>query len=157
MRERSGSRLRGLNRVVFGQLRGQLISPAYWCLDRENRGTLYAASGHLPLLCWRQNRLEQIESNGLLFGTMLEIDEYPVCTMPIALGDRFLLYPDGATEPQNANDDYFGDSRLEHVVCSNQSCSPPELPDRLLSEIRHWQPASMSPQDDITLIVIDVV
>jgi len=29
------------------------------------------------------------------------------------------------------------------------------LSDQLLSEIRHWQPASITQQDDITLIVID--
>jgi hypothetical protein len=32
-----------------------------------------------------------------------------------------------------------------------------ELSDRLLSEIGRWQPASISQQDDITLIVIDVI
>jgi hypothetical protein len=31
------------------------------------------------------------------------------------------------------------------------------LSDQLLSEIRRWQPASLSQQDDITLIVIDVL
>jgi hypothetical protein len=49
------------------------------------------------------------------------------------------------------------ESRLEHVVRSDQSCPPSELSDRLLSEIQHWQPASASQQNDITLIVIDVI
>jgi sigma-B regulation protein RsbU (phosphoserine phosphatase) len=147
--------LRGLNRVLSGQLRGQLVSAAYLWLDTENRRALYSAAGHPPLLRWRQGHLEQIESNGLLFGVRPEFDEYPVCTMPIAPGDRFLLYTDGVTEPQNANGDAFGDSRLEHVVRGSQSCSPSELSDRLLSEIRLWSPRSQ--QDDITLIVIDAV
>ena len=152
-----GAVLRGLNRVLSGQLRGQLVSAAYLWLDMENRRALYAAAGHPPLLRWRQGKLEQIESNGILFGVMPEFDEYPVCTMPIALGDRFLLYTDGVTEPQNANGDSFGDSRLEQIVRGNQLCPPSELSDRLLTEIQHWQPASMAQQDDITLIVIDVV
>ncbi len=152
-----GAVLRGLNRVLSGQLRGQLVSAAYLWLDTENCRALYAAAGHPPLLRWRRGKLEQIESNGILFGVMPKFDVYPVCTMPIATGDRFLLYTDGVTEPQNANGDSFGDSRLEQVVRSNQSCQPSELSDRLLSEIRQWQPASMSQQDDITLIVIDAV
>jgi sigma-B regulation protein RsbU (phosphoserine phosphatase) len=150
-----GAVLRGLNRVLSRQLRGQLVSAAYLWLDTENRRALYSAAGHPPLLRWRQGELEQIESNGILFGVMPESAEYPVCTMPIAPGDRFLLYTDGVTEPQNANGDSFGDSRLEQVLRSNQSSPPSELSDRLLSEIRHW--SSMSQQDDITLIVIDVV
>jgi phosphoserine phosphatase RsbU/P len=152
-----GAVLRGLNRVLSSQLRGQLVSAAYLWLDTEDGRALYAAAGHPPLLRWRHGKLEQIESNGLLFGVMPESDEYPVCTMAIARGDRFLLYTDGVTEPQNANGDSFGDSRLEHVVRSHQSCPPSELSDRLLAEIRQWQPASMAQQDDITLIVIDAV
>ncbi len=152
-----GAVLRGLNRILSGQLRGQLISAAYLWLDTENHSARYAAAGHPPLLRWRQGELEQIESNGLLFGIMPEYEDYPVYTMPITSGDRFLLYTDGVTEPENAKGDSFGDKMLEDVVRTNQSCPPSELSDRLLSEIRQWQPASRSQQDDITLLVIDIV
>jgi sigma-B regulation protein RsbU (phosphoserine phosphatase) len=101
--------------------------------------------------------LDRIESNGLLFGVIRESDNYPVCTIPINPGDRFLLYTDGVTEPENAQGDSFGDRKLEEVIRNNESSSPSELSDQLLSEIRHWQPVSMAQQDDITLIVIDVV
>jgi sigma-B regulation protein RsbU (phosphoserine phosphatase) len=149
--------LRGLNRVLTGLLRGQLVSAAYLWLDTENRRALYAAAGHPPLLRWRQDTLERIQSNGILFGVAPEYDEYPVCTIPIAPGDRFLLSTDGVTEPENANGDSFGDKRLEHVVRSNRSCSPSELSEKVLSEIGQWQPASTLQQDDITLIIIDAL
>jgi len=77
--------------------------------------------------------------------------------MPIQPGDRFLLYTDGVTEPENAHGDSFGDIRLEQVVRDNQWRPPSELSDELLAEIRHWQPTSITQQDDITLIVIDVL
>ncbi len=149
--------LRGLNHLLSGQLRGQFVSTAYLWLDTENRTVLYSAAGHPPLLRWRQGRLERIESNSLLFGVIPECDDYPVCTMLINPGDRFLLYTDGVTEPENASGDSFGDIRLEQVVRNNARRPPSELSDELLSEIRHWQRASITQQDDITLIVIDVV
>jgi len=149
--------LSGLNRVLFAQLRGQFISVAYLWLDVENRKALYSAAGHPPLLRWRQNKLESIESNGLLFGVRQECDDYPVCAMPLAPGDRFLLYTDGVTEPENAQGDSFGDSKLEQVLRNGQRSSPSELSDQLLSAVRYWQPASITQQDDITLIVIDAV
>jgi len=149
--------LSGLNSVLAAQLRGQFVSVAYLWLDAENRKALYSAAGHPPLLRWRQGKLERIDSNGLLFGVMQECDDYPVCTLPIDSGDRFLLYTDGVTEPENAHGDSFGDTRLEQVVRDNQGHPPSELSDELLSEIRHWQPAAITQQDDITLIVIDVV
>ncbi len=63
--------------------------------------------------------------------------ECPVCEIRLREGDRFLLYTDGVVEPEKAADEEF--SR------------------RLLAEIRNWQPATATQQDDITLIVIDVV
>jgi sigma-B regulation protein RsbU (phosphoserine phosphatase) len=149
--------LRGLNRVLSAQLPGQLITAAYLWLDTENATMVYSAAGHPPLLRWRAGGLERIESNGILFGVLPQYDAYPVCSMPINPGDRFLLYTDGVTDPENANGDSFGEKRLEHVLRSHQSSSPSELSDRLLSEIQQWQPASMSQQDDITLIIIDVI
>ncbi len=148
--------LRGLNRILSGQLRGQFVSAAYLWLDTEIRQALYSAAGHPPLLRWRGGKLERIESNGLLFGVTPDYD-YPVCDIRLDPGDRFLLYTDGVTEPENALGDSFGDGKLEQVVRNHQSRPPSELSDQLLSEIRHWQPASMTQQDDITLIVIDVV
>jgi phosphoserine phosphatase RsbU/P len=148
--------LRGLNRILYGQPRDQLVSAAYLWLDTGNRKALYSAAGHPPLLRWREGKLERIESNGLLFGVKPEAD-YPVCDLSIHSGDRFLLYTDGVTEPQNASGDSFGGRKLEQVVRENQSRSPSELSEQLLSEIRVWQSASVAQQDDITLIVIDVV
>ncbi len=148
--------LRGLERALSGQHRGQFVSAAYLWLDTENRKALYSAAGHPPLLRWSQGKLERIESNGLIFGVVSDCD-YPVREISIAAGDRFLLYTDGLIEPENSNSESFGDRRLEEVVRDNQLRPVSVLSDRLLSELRHWQPASAAQQDDITLIVIDVL
>jgi phosphoserine phosphatase RsbU/P len=148
--------LRGLERVLSGQLRGQFVSAAYLWLDTENHKALYSAAGHPPLLRWSQDKVENIESNGLIFGVMSGC-EYPVREIPVAAGDRFLLYTDGLIEPENVNGESFGDRRLGEVVSENRLLPASELSDRLLSELWHWQPASTTQQDDITLIVIDVL
>ena len=147
--------LRGLNRVLFRQLRDQLITAAYLWLDTDKSEALYSAAGHPPLLRWRQGKLERIESNGLLFGVIPDPD-YPVCDLSIQSGDRFLLYTDGVIEAENVRGDPFGERQLEEVLRRNQSRPPSELSDQLLSEISFWQPATLAQQDDITLIVIDV-
>jgi len=147
--------LGGLNRTLYGQLRDQFVTAAYLFIDTQNHKALYSAAGHPPLLLSRGGRLERIESNGLIFGVTPE-PNYPVHDMSINSGDRFLLYTDGVIEPENAKGKAFGDAKLEQVVLGAQIRPPSELVDRLLSEIRSWQPAAMSPQDDITLVVIDV-
>ena len=151
-----GMVLRGVECALSAQLRGQFVSAAYLWLDTENRTALYSAAGHPPLLRWSQGKLESIQSNGLIFGVMSGC-EYPVREISITSGDRFLLYTDGLIEPENVNGESFGDRKLGEVVCESQLIPSSELSDRLLSELRHWQPASSAQQDDITLIVIDVL
>ncbi len=147
--------LRGLNRILSGQLQDQFVSAAYLWLDMEIRRALYSAAGHPPLLRWRGGTLERIESNGLLLGLVADSD-YPVRELPLNSGDRLLLYTDGVVESENAAGDFFGDRQLEQIVRSNQARPPAELSEELLSGIRRWRPASVPQQDDITLIVIDV-
>jgi sigma-B regulation protein RsbU (phosphoserine phosphatase) len=83
--------------------------------------------------------------------------DYPVCEIPVATGDRFLLYTDGVSEPENAAGEAFGDHRLEQVLRDNRSRPVAELSLLLLNEIRAWQPAATPQQDDITFLVIDVL
>jgi serine phosphatase RsbU (regulator of sigma subunit) len=71
--------------------------------------------------------------------------------------DRFLLYTDGLTEAEGRHGDSFGDIKLEQVIRENQFRPPSELSDELFFEMRRFQPASVTQQDDITLIIIDVV
>jgi sigma-B regulation protein RsbU (phosphoserine phosphatase) len=153
--EKPGEVLRGLNRILTGQQRGRLISASYLWLDLTTGRGLYSAAGHPPLLCWRNGELERIESNGILIGVLPDSD-YPVCEIQFAAGDRFLLYTDGVIEPENAAGNPFGDRRLEEIIRRNQANSPSHLSEEVLSEVRRWQPASMTQQDDITLIIIDV-
>jgi sigma-B regulation protein RsbU (phosphoserine phosphatase) len=148
--------LSGLNRILFAQLRAQLVSAAYLWVDTEKRKALYSAAGHPPMLSWRGGKLERIESNGLLLGVLPDA-EYPVCEMAIQAGDRFLLYTDGVSEPENGSGEAFGEHRLEEVVRKNRLSAPSELLEQVLAGIRDWQPASVEQKDDMTLVAIDVL
>ena len=148
--------LRRLSRTLSDQLRGQFVSAAYLWFDMEVGIAKYSAAGHPPLICWRKDKLQRIESNGLLFGVMADTD-YPVCDIPLEPGARFLLYTDGVIEPENTAGESFGDYKLEQIVRENWGQNPGIFSVQLLAEIAKWQPASMTQQDDITLIVIDVL
>jgi sigma-B regulation protein RsbU (phosphoserine phosphatase) len=148
--------LRRLEAILSGHLRGQFISAAYLWVDTATRTARYSAAGHPPLLHWSHARttLTRIESNGLLFG--VKPDVYPTREIEFCAGDRFLLYTDGITEPENAGGEAFGDRRLERLIREHQQTPAPQLATSLLAEVRAWQPAPQA-QDDMTLIVIDAL
>jgi sigma-B regulation protein RsbU (phosphoserine phosphatase) len=150
--------LGGLNRILSSETHGQFASAAYLWIDTEKRDALYSAAGHPPLLWWRNSggQMERIASNGLLFGINSDT-EFPVCSLRVDPLDRFLLYTDGVTEPENAAGEAFGDRQLEMVVRSNRSLPAADLSRELLSELRRWRTPAVNQQDDITLIVVDVV
>jgi phosphoserine phosphatase RsbU/P len=150
--------LRRLRDILSAQLQGQFVSVAYLWIDTETRIARYSAAGHPPLLCWCAacSKLARVESNGLLFGAPFDGD-YPVRDIPFARGDRFLLYTDGFSEPENSQGEAFGDRKLDQILRDNSSRPAAELSLLLLSEVRAWQPASTPQQDDITFLVIDVL
>jgi sigma-B regulation protein RsbU (phosphoserine phosphatase) len=150
--------LRRLRDILSAQLQGQFVSAAYLWIDTESRIARYSAAGHPPLLCWCAacRRLARLESNGSLFGSPVDID-FPVREIAFVRGDRFLLYTDGFSEPENAAGESFGDQRVEQILHDNPSRSASELSLLLLSELRGWPPTSITQQDDVTFLVIDVL
>jgi phosphoserine phosphatase RsbU/P len=150
--------LRRLRDILSAQLQGQFVSAAYLWIDTETRIARYSAAGHPPLLCWCAacGQLARVESNGSLFGAPFDAD-YPVREIPFASGDRFLLYTDGFSEPENAQGEAFGDRKLDQILHDNSSRPAAELSLLLLSEVRAWQPVSTLQQDDITFLLIDVL
>ena len=153
----SANVIRKLGRTLSSHLRGQFVSAAYLWMDTANGVARYSAAGHPPLLHWSAStaKLTRVESNGLLFGVLPDC-EYPACDIPMAAGDRFLLYTDGVTEPENAAGEAFGENRLEQIMREGGSANASEMSARLVSGVRQWQ-AAPSAQDDITLLVVDVV
>ena len=150
--------LRRLNQILTPQLRGQFVTAAYLWFDGERRTARYSAAGHPPLLWWQgtTGMVQMVDSNGLLFGVVPDA-EYPVREFDLSKGDRLLLYTDGLIEPENSKSEAFGDAKLQQVVSEDSQLPVSDLCEKLLSELRDWQPQSVSQQDDITLVAIDVL
>ena len=152
-----------LRNILSAQLQGQFVSAAYLWIDSEARTARYSAAGHPPLLCWRarDHTLQRIESNGLLLGAPFDSTRcpcaFPARDIPFEPGDRFLLYTDGLSEPENAAGEAFGDHQLEQILRDNSSRPAAEVSLLLLNAVRAWPPASTPQQDDITLLLIDVL
>jgi sigma-B regulation protein RsbU (phosphoserine phosphatase) len=143
---------------ILSDLRGQFVSAAYLWIDTKNHVARYSAAGHPPLFFWCAgcDSMNRIDSNGPLFGSPCDPD-FPTREIPFTSGDRFLLYTDGLSEPENATGEAFGDHQIEEVLRENKSRPASELSLLLLNAVRAWPPAFTAQQDDITFLLIDVL
>jgi phosphoserine phosphatase RsbU/P len=151
-----GEVLSKLAEILGSQLHSQFVTAAYLYIDSENNSARYAAAGHPPLLYWNSSaeKLETVESNGLLFGVFTET-EYPVRGFTFNRNDRFIIYTDGLTETRNAAGDEFGNKFLGELININSKVSAEELSKVLLDELKFWQDKKTPQQDDITFVIVD--
>jgi sigma-B regulation protein RsbU (phosphoserine phosphatase) len=63
------------------------------------------------------------------------------------------MYTDGVTEAVNADNQMFGEERLERLIRENVSFSAEEIKQRILDEVLSFT-AGLPQGDDITLIVL---
>ena len=70
--------------------------------------------------------------------------------------ERFVLYTDGLTEARNKEEDMFEVSKLTEASIQTLSFDPSQTVDRILTRQKAFCGSQQIPEDDITLLVIDV-
>jgi len=90
-------------------------------LALEESGRIeYVNCGHVSPVIIRKDRIERLESNNAPVG-LLEFMEYESRTVELEPNDKIILVTDGVTEAANAEDEMFGDEKLEAAVASDDA------------------------------------
>jgi sigma-B regulation protein RsbU (phosphoserine phosphatase) len=81
----------------------------------------YCNAGHNPALLLREDgEFEWLESTGMPLG-ILETGAFTAGERTIGLGDTLILYTDGITEPENPEEEEYGEDRLSEICVKNRS------------------------------------
>jgi len=150
--------LAGLNRALCGKFEEHFVTAAYLFVDLGNSLVRYSAAGHPPLILATRSdgNVREIEENGLMLGLFPEAT-YSSVEIPIASGDRCLLYTDGVFEASNTAREEFGKSRCKEFLESHRHLPAPRFADDLLTSIAAFSGlnSARAQEDDITLLVLD--
>jgi len=150
--------LTGLNRSLCGKFEAHFVTAAYLFVDLERSLLRYSAAGHPPLMLASRaaGEVREIEQNGLMLG-MFPGAAYSSVEIPVAPGDRCLLYTDGVFEAKNAAQEEFGKSRCKEFLETKRDIPAARFADTLLQSIAAFcgHDPARAPEDDITLLVID--
>jgi sigma-B regulation protein RsbU (phosphoserine phosphatase) len=150
--------LLGLNEALCGKFEHHFVTAAYVFIDIQNRTLTYAGAGHPPLLLWGAGGVRSIEENGLFLGKF-SFATYTSRQLPLAPGDRILLYTDGIPETTNPAGVEFGADGFRQFLETEQPVtSASQFADRLLEELSRWsvRGSSYELDDDMTIVAIHV-
>jgi len=121
-------------------------------LDLETRRARYVNAGH-PGVLTRDGRTW--DSTGPPLG-MLPGGRYEVAELPIAAGERLLLYSDGVSEALRPDATDFGIERLRDVFAATRGVSPDRAVTEIVEAARRFT-GRETLVDDATAIVLQLV
>ena len=118
-------------------------------------GTVSGANaGHCPLILVPPSGAPRLvlRSSGTVLG-LFPPRAYTAERIELEARDVVVLYSDGVTEAERANDDQFGEERLLRFLAGCAAAEPKAAVDALLAEVRRF--ADGAPQnDDLTILAI---
>ena len=130
---------------------GKFITLFYGVLDAERRTLTYESAGHCPgLLLKKPGQVEALRGEGAVLGVLPDWT-YRDSVVPLAAGDRLLLYTDGVTEAENLAGEEFGEARLVRAARLSDG-SAEHTQQKIMEEVSLFCGANFA--DDATLVVV---
>ena len=124
------------------------------CTPGSSRVELLSA-GHGPLfLYWlRDDRFDAMPAQGLPLGLMPDLGSDPPKVLEFNSGDLLVITTDGFFEWANAQEEQFGEERMEDVIRASREKPPSEIISALYKAVIEF--SGGTPQDDdLTAVVI---
>ena len=151
--------LRRVNEALAGDLpSGRHVTALYVVLNTAEGSATIASAGHLPLLVYRHNtgKVAKVNPEGLALG----LDTGPVFDralqegdIPVGVGDRIVLYTDGALKIQNAEGEEFGERRFYQSVLKEAPKNSQAFVNFVGSAIDQYH-LDVQQNDDITISTV---
>lgn len=130
----------------------RLVTFFYAELPGAGRLRFVNAGHNPPLLLRRDGGMERLAPTAVALGVL---PDAPFATGEVTLapGDRVLLYTDGVTECFNAEDEEYGEARLESFLERSRELGDETLLEMLKADVLAFGGA-VRPRDDMTLMVL---
>src|SRR6266850_3193270 len=144
-----------VNRLVCRNVNlSTLVTFFYGVIDCATHTMTFTNAGHNPPILMRSDgSVERLAAGGTVLGLSAEtrFDRGNTALRP---GDRLVLFTDGITEAERADELEFGDDRLIEALQSMRHLSARDLVERLIAEVREFAGGAF--RDDATLVCVAI-
>jgi phosphoserine phosphatase RsbU/P len=144
--------LKSVNQLFYENTPDDRYATMFFAVyDDHSRELEYANCGHnAPLLFRANGSLERLTSTSTVIGLF---PDWKCVTRRITLapGDLLVIYTDGVTEANNANDEEFGEARLIETVRANPSLPPTGVVTAIQNAVQQFSTGEQF--DDLTMVI----
>jgi serine phosphatase RsbU (regulator of sigma subunit) len=144
------------NQAIIANQQSKMFATVFLgYLDLDSGIMQFSSAGHDPPLLYRAatGRCERLQAPGVAMG-LFENAHYAEETVRLAEGDVLVLFTDGITDKINADEEDFGEKRLQELVMQHAAACPPRELAHLIIEAATAFAQDQGPYDDETLVVI---
>ena len=145
-----------INNIIYKNTTLDKFITFFYCiLDVKKRTILYTNAGHNPpYLIHSDGTLETLETGGLILGVMPDAP-YQSATVKLKIGDILFMFTDGITEAMNANNEEYGEKRLEPLLSSLVNLKLVDIVSKVDDQIEEFV-GNMPQADDMTVLALKV-
>ena len=131
------------------------FATAFYAVLTPDGKLTYCNAGHNPPLLIRQDRVERLETGGLILG-LFEHATFEEETVRVSPGDILVTFSDGVTEALSLLGEEYGEERLLECATQFRDKSVPELLEGILASVRQFTAGAVQ-SDDVTALVLRYV
>ena len=151
--------LERINETFLSEIKtDHFVTIFYATLDTSKHALRFTSAGHCPILFIDRTtkKCTTIKADGLFMGVFpdMMLSESTYNYEPGNI--RLILYTDGIIESKNKDDVMYGINKLEDISVQSISTSPKDVVDVILTDLKNFCGDNSAPEDDITLLVIDL-
>jgi phosphoserine phosphatase RsbU/P len=147
---------RNLGAEIHARTDHNRFATFFWAVfDEGGRSATWVNAGHnAPMLLRASGALERLRAGGPPLGALAGA-RYAEATSALGSGDLLLIFSDGITEAPGADDEEFGEARLEELLRRNAGLPSARLCGAVLDAVAAFQ-SGAAPEDDMTVVVVRV-
>ncbi len=145
-----------VNRMLCDAIEsGKFVTFFFAALDPRSLRMEYVNAGHpAPMLVRAGGEVERLDRGGVILG-VLPGAEFERGAVTLDAGDLLTLFTDGLDEALDANDQLYGQDRVEATLRASRAHHAADVIETLLSDVRAHEGARGA-SDDLTLMVVRV-
>ena len=135
---------------------GSFVTAWIGLYDRKTKRLQFTSCGHNPIFLRRPNgEIEELVTGGMALGVS-PTEKITVREVQLDIGDCMLLYTDGLVEAQNAENEFYGKTRVLELINTQLPLPANDFLDKVLNNLEDFTKGAEQ-FDDITLLVLQIV